>query len=351
MLFGIAVGSNFFKRKRTLCVDLSDINQTPYKAPYPDIFTTFLKNDVGVDLAQVESVSVHPLAPYCMFKLKTDQYHDIVYDKIKDGVRWTGKGRVDVFKCNDVFTEVKVLGVSPETQMEEIGAYLQRYGEVIGEIRRGRVKNTDILDGTYHGKMILSESIPAFVPQTDEGEMWVVRHEGQDQTCFKCLGTGHMSRGCAEEPYQFSKECRLAAKAWRAQLILAAEQERISRQPHDQDEQERQAADQTEKDRVAQAEQDRLAAIQAEKDRLAEIQAEKDRLAAVVQAEQDLAAVQAEKERLVAVQADQDNLAEVQVEQENLVSVQAEQDNLAAVLAEQDIFEFRAEQERLAAVQ
>ena len=113
MFFGIAVGSNFFKRKRTLCVDLSDLNQAPYKPPYPDIFTQFLKNDVGLDLTQVESVSVHPLAPYCMFKLKTDQYHDTIYDKIKDGVRWTGKGRVDVFKCNDVFTEVKVLGVSP----------------------------------------------------------------------------------------------------------------------------------------------------------------------------------------------------------------------------------------------
>ena len=124
MFFGIAVGSNFFKRKRTLCVDLSDLNQVPYKPPYPDIFTQFLKNDVGVDLTQVESVSVHPLAPYCMFKLKTEQYHDIIYDKIKDGVRWTGKGRVDVFKCNDVFTEVKVLGVSPETEVEDIGAYL-----------------------------------------------------------------------------------------------------------------------------------------------------------------------------------------------------------------------------------
>ena len=82
MFFGIAVGSNFFKRKRTLCVDLSDLNQAPYKPPYPDIFTQFLKNDVGLDLTQVESVSVHPLAPYCMFKLKTNQYHDTIDDKI-----------------------------------------------------------------------------------------------------------------------------------------------------------------------------------------------------------------------------------------------------------------------------
>ena len=185
----------------------------------------------GRDLTQVESVSVHHLAPYCMFNLKTDQYHDTIYDKIKDGVSCTGKVRVDVFKCNDIFTEVKVLGVSPETNIEDIVAYLIIYGEVIGDIRRGKVKNTAIFVGNYHVKMILSESILAFVPKTEECEMWVVRHEGQDQTCLKCLGTGHMSRGCSEVSFQFGKECRLAAKAWRAKLLLAAEDEKIARNP------------------------------------------------------------------------------------------------------------------------
>ena len=85
--------------------------------------------------------------------------------------------------------------------------------------------------------------------------MWVVRHEGQDQTCFKCLGTGHMSRGCSEVPFQFGKECRLAAKAWRAKLLLAAEDERIARNPQAAAEQERLRQ---------QEEQARIAAVQQE---------------------------------------------------------------------------------------
>ena len=268
MFFGIAVGSNFFKRKRTICIDLSDLQQSPYRPPYPDVFTAFLKNDVGVDLAKIESVSVHPLAPYCMVKMKTEDYYDMIYEKVKDGVRWTGKGRVDAFKCNDVFTEVKILGVSPETPQEEVGVFLQTFGDIIGELKRGRVKNSNILDGTYYAKMILAESIPSFIPHPEDGEMWVVRHEGQDQTCFKCLGTGHMSRACQDEPNQFGKECRLAAQAYRAKLISDAEQNRL-------------------KNTDNQAENDRLEQERAELARLEEVARleEEGRLDAVCQAE------------------------------------------------------------------
>ena len=164
----------------------------------------------------------------CMFKLKSDEYYEDLYERNKNGVRWSGKGRVSIVKCDDVFTEVKVLGVSPETPEEEIGVFLQTFGEIIGDVRKGKIRGTPIHDGSFIYKMILTESIPCFVPQAEDGEMWVVRHEGQDQTCFKCLGSGHMSRTCTEQPHQFGKDCRLAAKAWRAQLLYAAEQERIA---------------------------------------------------------------------------------------------------------------------------
>ena len=302
MFFGIAVGSNFFKRKRTICVDLTDLNQSPYKPPYPDVFTAFLKNDVGVDLSKVEAVSVHPLAPYCMVKLKTEDYHDQIYEKVKDGVRWTGKGRVDAFKCNDVFTEVKVLGVSSETPLEEVGVFLQTFGEIIGDVKKGRVKNSNILDGTYYVKMILAESIPAFIPHPEDGEMWVVRHEGQDQTCFKCLGTGHMSRVCQDEPNQFGKECRLAAKAYRAQLLNDAEQARLAGEIDEE-----------------RAEQERAALLREEEEqvRLENERTEDERIAQANAAEASLALERAEEARLAQERENEARLAQERVAQQN----------------------------------
>eukprot|EP00092_Neocalanus_flemingeri_P040634 GFUD01044245.1.p1 GENE.GFUD01044245.1~~GFUD01044245.1.p1 ORF type:complete len:483 (+),score=116.25 GFUD01044245.1:119-1567(+) len=279
MFFGIAAGANFFKRKRTVCVDLTGLTQGRWMAPYPDAFTDFLRKDVKIDLAKVDSVSIHPLAPYCLVKLKNDEYFEETLARVKDGLLWSGKGMVSGFRCDDVFTEVKILGVSPETSKDEVQAYMQVFGEIIGAIRIGRVKGTNIPDGTYYMRMILTESIPSMVPHSEDGEMWVVRHEGQDLTCFKCFGTGHMSKDCEDQPNHFGKECRLAAKDWKERLLKEAQEKRA--------ENVRLAIQQAENDRLddeqaghAQDEKDDLIAVQAERDRLAAEQFEQDNLGA-----------------------------------------------------------------------
>eukprot|EP00092_Neocalanus_flemingeri_P040630 GFUD01044241.1.p1 GENE.GFUD01044241.1~~GFUD01044241.1.p1 ORF type:complete len:493 (+),score=123.44 GFUD01044241.1:119-1597(+) len=289
MFFGIAAGANFFKRKRTVCVDLTGLTQGRWMAPYPDAFTDFLRKDVKIDLAKVESVSIHPLAPYCLVKLKNDEYFEETLARVKDGLLWSGKGMVSGFRCDDVFTEVKILGVSPETSKDEVQAYMQVFGEIIGAIRIGRVKGTNIPDGTYYMRMILTESIPSMVPHSEDGEMWVVRHEGQDLTCFKCFGTGHMSKDCEDQPNHFGKECRLAAKDWKERLLKEAQEKRAEnvRLAAEQAENVRHAVEQAENDRLAdeqagraQDEQDDLIAVQAERDRLAAEQFEQDNLGA-----------------------------------------------------------------------
>ena len=359
MYFGIAAGANFFKRKKTVCVDLTGLTQDRWRAPYPDAFTEFLKKDAKIDLAKVDSVSIHPLAPYCLVKLKSDVYFEETLAKVRDGILWSGKGMVTGFRCDDVFTEVKIFGVSPETDKQDVQGFMQAFGEVIGGIRVGKVKGTNIPDGTFYMRMILTESIPYLVPHSDEGEMWVVRHEGQDSTCFKCFGTGHMSKDCEDQPNQFGKECRLAAKAWK-ELLLREAQERREAEAHgqilDEEQQAEQArlqAEQTERARLAaqqleldQAEQVRLA---DEQDRLAEEQqAERDRLAAQ-QLEQDQAA-EAEQARL----AEQDRLAEEQAERDRLAREQAAEAEHARLAQEQAVLEqeqAEAEQARLAEVE
>eukprot|EP00092_Neocalanus_flemingeri_P040632 GFUD01044243.1.p1 GENE.GFUD01044243.1~~GFUD01044243.1.p1 ORF type:complete len:505 (+),score=130.49 GFUD01044243.1:119-1633(+) len=298
MFFGIAAGANFFKRKRTVCVDLTGLTQGRWMAPYPDAFTDFLRKDVKIDLAKVESVSIHPLAPYCLVKLKNDEYFEETLARVKDGLLWTGKGMVSGFRCDDVFTEVKILGVSPETSKDEVQAYMQVFGEIIGAIRIGRVKGTNIPDGTYYMRMILTESIPSMVPHSEDGEMWVVRHEGQDLTCFKCFGTGHMSKDCEDQPNHFGKECRLAAKNWKERLLKEAQEKR--------------------------AENIRLAAEQAENDRLADEQAGR---------------AQDEQDDLIAVQAERDRLAAEQVEQENLDNGHDKDDTVVVTETEADSVE------------
>ena len=322
MYFGIAGGANFFKRKRTVCVDLTGLTQGRWLSPYPDAFTEFLRKDVKLDLAKVDSVSIHPLAPYCLVKMKSDESFDEALAKIKDGLLWSGKGMVSGFRCDDVFTEVKIAGVSPETDKLDVEVFMQTFGEVIGGIRPGKVKGTNIPDGTFYMRMILTESIPFLVPHSDEGEMWVVRHEGQDPTCFKCFGTGHMSKDCEDQPNQFGKECRLAAKAWKAQLLREAEDRRQVANA-EQVERDRLAEEQAEGDRLAeeQAERDRLAEEQVQRDRLAEEQAERDRLAEEQAEGVRLALEQAERDRLAAAQqAAGDHLAAEQAEQERLAT-------------------------------
>eukprot|EP00092_Neocalanus_flemingeri_P040633 GFUD01044244.1.p1 GENE.GFUD01044244.1~~GFUD01044244.1.p1 ORF type:complete len:470 (+),score=117.92 GFUD01044244.1:119-1528(+) len=297
MFFGIAAGANFFKRKRTVCVDLTGLTQGRWMAPYPDAFTDFLRKDVKIDLAKVDSVSIHPLAPYCLVKLKNDEYFEETLARVKDGLLWSGKGMVSGFRCDDVFTEVKILGVSPETSKDEVQAYMQVFGEIIGAIRIGRVKGTNIPDGTYYMRMILTESIPSMVPHSEDGEMWVVRHEGQDLTCFKCFGTGHMSKDCEDQPNHFGKECRLAAKDWKERLLREAQEKR--------------------------AENVRIAVEQAENDRLADEQAGR------AQDEQDdLIAVQAERDRLAAEQFEQDNLGVGHDKDDTVVDTETEADSV-----------------------
>ena len=136
-----------------------------------------------------------------------------------------------------------------------------------------------------------------------------------------------MSRGCSEESFHFGKECRLAAKAWRAQVLLAAEDERIAKNPQlaaEIREQEEQSIVTAEQQRAYQAEQNHLQQEQ--------LRAEQERRATVTKQEKLAAAEQA---RLAAV-AEQERLAAA--EQERLAAA-AEQGRLAA-----------AEQERLAAV-
>ena len=179
--------------------------------------------------------------------------------------------------------------------------------------------------------------------------MWVIRHEGQDTTCFKCFGTGHLSKDCEDQANQFGRDCRLAAKAWKEFLLREAQDLRAEQEAQDtladghHVEQARLAAEQTERDRVAalEAEEARLAAEQTDRDRVAAVQAEENRLAA----ERDrLAAEQAERDRVAAIQTEESRLA---TERDRVAAEQAESDRVAAVHAKEA--RLTAELDRVAA--
>ena len=54
-----------------------------------------------------------------------------VWDRIKDGVRWTGKGFVLPFLCGDTYTEVKVKGCCYGLSEQDLVSIMDYYGEVI----------------------------------------------------------------------------------------------------------------------------------------------------------------------------------------------------------------------------
>jgi hypothetical protein len=57
--------------------------------------------------------------------------------------------------------------------------------------------------GDFLLRMKLSHPIPRLMPEPADGDVWVCYYEGQEDSCWKCMAPGHMTRDCRSP---FNKE-------------------------------------------------------------------------------------------------------------------------------------------------
>ena len=96
---------------------------------------------------------------------------------------------------------MKLKGLIPGTQEELVVTTMRYYGEVISckEYRvkiRGVGGSEGVSTGDYLLKIKTKKNIPRLIPEPNVGEVWVCYYDGQEDSCWRCLEPGHMTREC-----------------------------------------------------------------------------------------------------------------------------------------------------------
>lgn len=235
---GLYPGLSFFKRKLSIGFDVDNIGGT--RRIRMEEFVRFLRDDCKIRPANMISLQIHPISPYCFVGLPSEEILLECWDRIKEHVTWTGKGDVAPFLCTDSYTEVKLKGVSPGTEEGVISNILNFYGEVIScKEFRTKMEGAGGAEGAASGdfilRMKLSQPIPRLMPEPGDGDVWVCYYEGQEDSCWKCMEPGHMTRDCRSP---FNKEFIQEQRVNRNKFLNPVEVPSIHRVDNDDDEEE-----------------------------------------------------------------------------------------------------------------
>lgn len=196
---GLSPGLSFFKRKTSVGFDVETIGGT--RRIRTEDFVKFLVDDLKIRPMDIKSVQIHPVAPYCFVGFEDEEKMQAVFDPISSGVMWNGKGEVYPFLCTETYTEVKVKGVLPGTDLGVVANILSEYGQILSIKEfvcktRGIGGRDGASSGEYLARMKIQSPIPRLYCQPEDGDVWVIYHEGQEDSCWKCFDTGHTTRDC-----------------------------------------------------------------------------------------------------------------------------------------------------------
>ena len=196
---GLSPGLSFFKRSTSIGFDVESIGGT--RRLRMEDFVKFLVDDLKIQPAEIKSVQIHPIAPYCFVGFSDDEKMLDHFQPIQSGVNWRGKGDVYPFLCTETYTEVKVKGVLPGTATTDIQVMLGEYGDVLSVKEfRSKVRGIGGPDGAPSGdylvRMKLKNPIPRLLTRPEDGDMWAIFYEGQEDCCWRCFDIGHTTRDC-----------------------------------------------------------------------------------------------------------------------------------------------------------
>ena len=211
--FGLSPGVSFFIREKDIGFDLSGIKG--YQRVRTDELILFAKEQLKLLPRDIRSVQVHPVGPYAFIGFNNVERMRDIYDGIKEGVMWPGKGEVFPFLCTESYTEVKLKGLEPGSDPIAVSLMMEDYGNVLSckeYLARIPAMNTNegFPTGDFSLRIQLSKKIPRYLPQAREGNVWLATYEGQEDECWRCWQPGHERRDCKSKPFapDFMKDQR-----------------------------------------------------------------------------------------------------------------------------------------------
>lgn len=182
-------------RKNTIVVDF---NVLPVR---PDIGKVqhFLENEIGLNLADVNSIQLHHTRNCVYIEVKD---HDIAlrYEKannLKRTLVYKDKPfKIPVYVDSGAVT-VRVCDLPPSMPHSTVGNFMMRFGDVLS-IQNERWKN--YFGGVYNGvrvlQMRIKTSIPSFI--SIENQTATVLHPNQTKTCKYCSRAVHPNQKCLD---------------------------------------------------------------------------------------------------------------------------------------------------------
>lgn len=207
----------FFQRKCSLVIEM-------YAAPFYrrkpdwDRIAEFIYNDLcnTPELRkEVLDVQFHPVKMLLFIKCSDEQWRDAMVARVQsdEGVTWSEYGvRVKGYSLDAQVKFIRLLGVSPETEEEEIRATFQELG--IGEVIESKKGMLDakrlpwITNGTWALRVKIldpDKMIPSYIHRRDEGELWSLNFEGRVFCCWKCGSGTHIGDKCRDQSRTFEE--------------------------------------------------------------------------------------------------------------------------------------------------
>ena len=208
----------FYKRTKSICIDL--YCPAFYKRkPYYDELADFVHDILcpsDVLRGDLEDVQLHPVKKNLFIKFRTVESRDAVAERLAgEGLEWPAfNTKVQGWAMDKPIVFVRVLGSSPESNMDDVKGVMSQYGEVL-EVRKGKLsrKLPNVTNGTWTVRIIVGEGkvIPSFVFVNDDGEIWQLAHDTQETVCWQCGGQGHIGSRCREKAVSIAHDLLPAA--------------------------------------------------------------------------------------------------------------------------------------------
>ena len=216
---GAVVGKfmNFMQRKNTVVIDLYD-RAFFAKKPNWEQLANFVYNDLCITdtlRSGLIDVQLHSVKMLLFLKFKTEEIRDEVVMKVQNvnGVMWTEFGvPVRGYSLDATVKVITVLGVSPETDAEEIKSAFQEAG--VGEVVEATKGLLDPrrLPGVTNGKWKVrvkiedpDKNLPSYIIRKEEGELWSLLFDGRRFVCWKCGSSEHIGDKCRDPEKTFEE--------------------------------------------------------------------------------------------------------------------------------------------------
>ena len=148
-------------------------------------------------------------------RFSEEKFCDEIVARIQspEGVIWTDyKVRVKGYSLDAQVKLIRLLGVSPETEEDEIKRTFMEVG--IGEVMESKKGWLDAgrLPGVTNGIWTLRVKIldpemviPSYIHRRDEGELWSLNFEGRVFCCWKCGSGYHIGDKCRDQTTTFEE--------------------------------------------------------------------------------------------------------------------------------------------------